>query len=278
MKTARSLALAVTLLVPLTVRASDLPVTYNVQDKPLKSGAPAGTQLTFTLFTDAACTQQVYQAMIPVEQVTLISKLKLVTPKGATKAPTTDEIHATLTGVTEPGNMFLTVTGTGVAASGNSCQAQATIARPALDISYESVHVSFSSVAQNWRIAYFEGPVSAPGCPSPNGIDYEVEPSEAVAANMLLSLDASKTYACSGQFWCRQTPVLNYVLVFDLKNCVDRCADGVQNDSESDVDCGGGATGFNGTNPALCPRCSTGKNCVQNSDCASNNCQSGVCQ
>ena len=38
------------------------------------------------------CTKQIYQATIPVENVTLISKLKLVTPKNATKAPTTDEL------------------------------------------------------------------------------------------------------------------------------------------------------------------------------------------
>ena len=104
--------------------ASDLPVTYNVQDKGLKSGAPAGTQLTFTLFTDSACANQVYQALIAIEDVTLISKLKLATPKHAAKAPVTDQIQATLTGVTVTGNLYLTVTGPGVSPAGATCQVQ----------------------------------------------------------------------------------------------------------------------------------------------------------
>src|SRR5262245_29350737 len=122
----RTAPLVALLLAPFPLaRASDLPVSYNVQDRPLKAGTPAGTPLTFTLFSDAACTQQVYQATIPVENVTLISKLKLATPSGATKAPTTDQIQATLTGVTAGGNLYLTVTGAGVTASGGACQAQA---------------------------------------------------------------------------------------------------------------------------------------------------------
>jgi hypothetical protein len=49
--------------------ASDLPVTYySVQDKPLKA-AVTGTPLTFSLFSDAACTQRVYQATVPVQNV-----------------------------------------------------------------------------------------------------------------------------------------------------------------------------------------------------------------
>jgi hypothetical protein len=105
------------------VQASDLPVTYNVQDRPLRA-AISGTPLTFTLYSDAACTQRVYQATIPVQNVTLISRLKLATPKGAPKAPPTDQIEATLLAVQLSAQSYLTVTGTGVTASGNACQAQ----------------------------------------------------------------------------------------------------------------------------------------------------------
>src|SRR5262245_53956725 len=112
------------LAVPLVARAGDVPVTYNVQDKPLKAGAPAGTQLTFTLYSDNACTQQVFQTTVPVENVTLISKLKLATPKGAAKPPATDQLQATLAGVPPAGALYLTVTGTGVTPAGASCQAQ----------------------------------------------------------------------------------------------------------------------------------------------------------
>ena len=46
-----------------------------------------------------------------------------------------------------------------------------------------------------------------------------------------------------------------------------KCGDGVQNADESDVDCGG-ACGAN---------CPTGGVCAENSDCASSDCESGVC-
>lgn len=103
--------------------AGDLPVTYSVQDKPLKTSAIAGTPLTFTLYSDTACTQQVYQAVVPIENVELISRLKLLAPKGATKVPSTDELHATLTGITTAGNVYLTVTGTRVTPTKVTCQA-----------------------------------------------------------------------------------------------------------------------------------------------------------
>jgi hypothetical protein len=44
--------------------------------------AVSGTQLTFTPYSDAGCANQVYEAVIPIQNVTLISRLKLVTPKG----------------------------------------------------------------------------------------------------------------------------------------------------------------------------------------------------
>jgi hypothetical protein len=69
--------LSVAMLVCATLaHASDLPVTYAVQEKPLKASGVAGSPLTFTLYSDNACTQQVYQAVMPIEN-TLISRLKL---------------------------------------------------------------------------------------------------------------------------------------------------------------------------------------------------------
>ncbi|MDI1445972.1 lamin tail domain-containing protein [Polyangium sp. 6x1] len=46
------------------------------------------------------------------------------------------------------------------------------------------------------------------------------------------------------------------------------CADGVQNGSETDVDCGG----------AGCPACGVGEGCLVTADCKSGLCVSGVCQ
>lgn len=48
----RLLALAVGVLVPLAARAADLPVSYSVEQTPLKP-VLAGTSLTFELYNDA---------------------------------------------------------------------------------------------------------------------------------------------------------------------------------------------------------------------------------
>jgi hypothetical protein len=49
--------------------------------------------------------------------------------------------------------------------------------------------------------------------------------------------------------------------------CCRGCGDGVQNGSETDVDCGGGT----------CSRCAGGESCSVNSDCQTNLCAGGVC-
>lgn len=46
------------------------------------------------------------------------------------------------------------------------------------------------------------------------------------------------------------------------------CVDGIRNQAETDVDCGG---------PTTCLRCAATKSCNANSDCQSNACQAGVC-
>lgn len=45
------------------------------------------------------------------------------------------------------------------------------------------------------------------------------------------------------------------------------CSDGIKNQGETDVDCGG----------AACSACLIGKMCLQNSDCSSQNCLAGLC-
>ncbi len=46
----------------------------------------------------------------------------------------------------------------------------------------------------------------------------------------------------------------------------DSCTDGVKNQNETDVDCGG-----------ICPRCSLDKTCRTDNDCESGNCDNGTC-
>lgn len=59
-----------------------MPVTYTVDDTALKA-AISGTPLTFSLYTDAACTALVHTQVVNSENVTVISKLKRFKPSGA---------------------------------------------------------------------------------------------------------------------------------------------------------------------------------------------------
>jgi hypothetical protein len=113
--------------------AADLPVQYTVDDKVLK-GAVAGTNLTFQLYGDAACSGSVVHSQsVAVESVNVVSRLKRFRAPGSpTPPPKTAELSQTLTGVTASGNLFLKVTGTGVTPVGGACQAQAaTVQAPA---------------------------------------------------------------------------------------------------------------------------------------------------
>jgi hypothetical protein len=48
--------------------------------------------------------------------------------------------------------------------------------------------------------------------------------------------------------------------------CIDSCEDGHLDGSETDIDCGGS-----------CPGCAGGEKCLQDTDCLSNLCNSGIC-
>lgn len=113
-------------LMAAVAQAADIPVRYTVNETTLRS-AVNGTLLTFELFTNATCTAPaVYSASVPVQNVSVISRLKVFKPKGVTSAPPkTAELSTTLAGVSGSGNLHLRVTGTGIAAVGGACQAQA---------------------------------------------------------------------------------------------------------------------------------------------------------
>ena len=127
MRLTRVAALAAVVFVPLAASAADLPVTYTVQEKPFKA-AVAGTPLTFELYNDSVCTHLVASVAVPVEDITLISKLKLFTPKGGTKLPNTVELRTKLTTYEDPSSDYsslaLKVIGAAVVPVGGACQAQ----------------------------------------------------------------------------------------------------------------------------------------------------------
>jgi hypothetical protein len=123
-----SLACALLSLAAVAAQAADLPVRYVVDAQALKA-AVAGTPLSFTVYSDAACATTVSAQTINIEDLPIIEKLSTFTPmpaKGmkATRPAKAVELHATLTGVSPAASYFLAVTGTGVTPIGGTCQAQ----------------------------------------------------------------------------------------------------------------------------------------------------------
>jgi hypothetical protein len=80
--------------------------------------------LTFTLFSDAACSAQVGEVVVPAGDPGIrIEKPKLVRVKGAAKLPKTLSLSSTLELVVAS-PFFLEVTGNGIVGAKASCQAQ----------------------------------------------------------------------------------------------------------------------------------------------------------
>jgi hypothetical protein len=190
--TVKTAVLTFALALPLAARAADLPTSYTVNDTALKA-AVAGTSLTFTLYSDAGCTQQVHQQAVSIENVNLVSRLKLFTPKSAPKGPKVDEVHETLTGVSAAGNLYLTVTGTGITPVGVACQAQAALVDPKVALPLVSVHLAYDTNLQTWLLDN----VSKLALGFLNDVSTVVpRPVRAEAANVLLSLDTTLQYQC----------------------------------------------------------------------------------
>jgi hypothetical protein len=117
---------------PFAVHAADVPVRYTVEDTTLKQ-AVNGTTLAFELYADGACTAPaLHSASIAVQDVAVISRLKRFRPRGAASPNVkTAELSTTLTAVGASGNLYLKVTGVGIAPVGGACQAQAGSVQPA---------------------------------------------------------------------------------------------------------------------------------------------------
>jgi hypothetical protein len=249
--TVKTALLTLALALPLAARAADVPTTYTVNDTALKA-AIAGTNLTFTLYTDAACTQQAYQQVVPIETVAFVSRLKRFTPKSAPKGPNIDEVHETLTGVSAAGNLYLTVSGTGITPVGGACQVQAALVRPAANIPYQKTGLHYSNTLSTWMVE--NPPTTGLGFPQLNGLDLALVVTEPAVVNTLAAFDQTKRYQCSAQLSGQTTPYLNWAFPLDLKGCSLHCG--------------------------ISSSCQAGDPCLYNSDCQSNICQGSgpVCQ
>jgi hypothetical protein len=127
MKHSRLLSLWVVLslvLLSRTADATDVRVSYLLETKSFKT-AVAGTPLTLSLYTNAACAgSPAASVIVNSDALALIEPLKRTTPKHGTKPPDTSRVEHVMSGVTASPLFYLTVTGSGVVPVGGACQVQ----------------------------------------------------------------------------------------------------------------------------------------------------------
>ena len=264
-------------IAPMIAQGADLPVSYLVNLNALRASAPAGTPLTFALYIDDACTTQVASQVVNVENVNVIEWLIRVTPTGATPAPRTARLTATLNGVTAGGNLYLTVTGPGIKPVGGTCQVQPAQAAGHFPITRATVSLS----KQNPYYYGLEVHDTAGPFAGPFG-SYCLKPVDRQAVSVAASLDPSVLHTCDFETplsndanlcGARTPPCAFYrdgsggdcILIFDIANCTvppPTCTDGFKNQDEPDVDCGG----------TTCAPCDDLRFCNVNSDCGSGHC------
>src|ERR1044072_5281429 len=102
-------------------RAADIPVSYNVEQVALKA-AVSGTQLTFSLYTDGACSLAHASQMVAVDDVVPLEKIRSVKPKGGATPPKVARLNFVLSGIASAPELYLVVTGTGISPVGGACQ------------------------------------------------------------------------------------------------------------------------------------------------------------
>ena len=309
------------------VWAADVPVSYLVDQRTLTANAPAGTALTFTLYNDNACTSRVASQVVNVENVQAMEWLKLLTPRGASPAPLTARLTTTLPGVTAGGNLYLTVTGTGVTPRGAACQAQATVEQGGALTTLRRVTIAFCPDSFSGWCVQNDPTGLFPVLPLGFGF-LGLPATDRQVAAVLQVLDHAVRYLCdldmllqeglsetgrdgsrgavygisnctplpsgctSGNGSCGgpcppcedlqpctssadctsghcQAATASCFAPSSVSVCIPtHCFDGVKDDGETDVDCGG---------RSCRTACALGKMCSANCDCASGNCNQ-VCQ
>lgn len=266
-------------LSPVAVRAADLPVSYTVNETALKS-AIAGTNLTFDLYLDSSCAGPiVHTETVAIENVEIVSRLKLFKVKNGPKPPKTDELRHTVTGVTQGGNLFLTVTGTGVVPVGGACQAQAAqVALPTCNDGIQNqgesdVDCGGATICLRCGIGQTCG--GNGDCTTNNCIggtcDAAASCTDGIQDGGETGVDCGGLTACprcgTGQGCTSGSDCVNLVCMGSACQA-PTCSDGVKNGNETDIDCGGGT----------CSTCATTKHCLVGSDCTTGICSMGMCQ
>jgi len=95
---------------------------------------------------------------------------------------------------------------------------------------------------------------------SPTAWEYDVDPSRSTELDSAVILYYGPKTLSPGQ--------VMELGVYYGKRIVPTCSDGVKNQDETDVDCGG----------SICPKCADGKSCLLDSDCLSGYCCDNICE
>jgi hypothetical protein len=282
-RTAFALVVTLALLASSQAPAADVPVSYTVRDKELKN-AVSGTDLTFSLYSDSACTNQIHSEVLDIDDV-LASRLKLFAPPGGVKPPKTAELRATLTGVVGASNIFLMVTGTGVTAVGGVCQAQAAQGGPLPTCSDAITNQDETDVDCGGTICdecqSGESCLVATDCASGVctanvciGTCFDAEQNQDETdidcGGSICTARCQPTQGCTVTSDCDLTHPFSVACI--AGECTQHCADGQIDGSETDIDCGGACATIEGIT------CGAGSNCLVNGDCQSNVCTAGNCQ
>jgi len=245
------------------VHAADVTVNYLVDDSALKDAA-SGSLLQPTLFTDAGCTHELLGATLAIDDVR-VSRLNAFKPKHAPKAGKMDLMTFTLTGVPPyQGALYLLITGVGVSPVGNPCQVQSATAA-ASPLTTSAVTLIDENGALGFRIRTASDPLI---------IGASVQPVTREAAAALTALAGTSPYDCTVEYATKGLAQLhedNRLVIFNVYGCashVPSCTDGLKNQDETDIDCGGNV---------CARRCPFDKLCSDGTDCESGGCLSGRC-
>jgi hypothetical protein len=106
--------------------AATIPTSYFVDEKELRSNAPAGTMLTFELHADPNCTAAITSETVDVDDVTVKERVKTRNVSGGAKPLKLVELNHVFTASPTPGtDLYVKVTGSGIDANAvGACQAQ----------------------------------------------------------------------------------------------------------------------------------------------------------
>lgn len=151
---------------PTRAMSADVPVSYKVDSRALKSASVAGNNLTFELYSDSGCTSAVASKVVDIADASiLIKQYTLARVKGGSSISKVSQIETVLTGVTVSESLYLKVTGAGIVAVGGDCQVQQS-STPAAAYAARSLECTSTSLTTFGIAANSTNFFNNPACPA----------------------------------------------------------------------------------------------------------------